>query len=108
MAELAMVVRDGDEEIAVFEVDASEQYDSDLELAAESGLAARAQTTLHQALNRVRPALGQIAATMRELGPDETEIEFGLKIGGETGVIIAKGTTEVNFVVRMTWKRGGS
>ncbi|ARX88508.1 hypothetical protein SMD44_07995 [Streptomyces alboflavus] len=26
-------------------------------------------------------------------------------MGGETGVIIAKGTAEVNFTVRLTWNR---
>ena len=34
-------------------------------------------------------------------------MEFGLKIGGETGVIVAKGTAEVNFTIRMSWKSGG-
>jgi hypothetical protein len=32
-------------------------------------------------------------------------VEFGLKIGGEAGVIIAKGTAEVNFTVRVSWKQ---
>ena len=41
---------------------------------------------------------------LKEVAPAEAEVEFGLKIGGETGVIVAKGTAEVNFVVRMTWK----
>ena len=43
---------------------------------------------------------------LKELTPDEAEVEFGLKMGGETGVIIAKGTAEVNFVIRMSWKSG--
>lgn len=32
-------------------------------------------------------------------------IEFGIKLGGETGVILAKGTAEVNFKVDVTWTR---
>ncbi|WP_413810824.1 CU044_2847 family protein [Streptomyces sp. OE57] len=105
MAELVMMTVDGDGEgTAVFEVDGG-LVGSDLELAADDGVVARAQTSLRQALDRVRPALSQVSETMRELKPDEMEIEFGLKIGGESGVIIAKGTAEVNFAVRVVWKR---
>ncbi|MFJ2766261.1 CU044_2847 family protein [Streptomyces sp. NPDC087300] len=104
MAELVMALGNGDGTTAAFEVD-GEQLGSDLDLAAGGdGVAARAQMTLQEALDRVRPALGQVAAAVRELKPDEAEIEFGLKVGGETGVIIAKGTAEVNFAIRMVWK----
>jgi hypothetical protein len=37
--------------------------------------------------------------------PDEIEIEAGLKVGGETGLVFTKGTAEANFVVRMTWAK---
>lgn len=100
-----MMTVDGDGEgTAVFEVD-GDLLGSDLELAADDGVVARAQTSLRQALARVRPALSQVCETVQELKPDEMEIQFGLKIGGESGVIIAKGTTEVNFAVRVVWKR---
>lgn len=105
VAELVMMMVDGDGEgTAVFEVDGG-LVGSDLELAADDGVVARAQTSLRQALDRVRPALSQVSETVRELKPDEMEIQFGLKVGGESGVIIAKGTTEVNFAVRVVWKR---
>lgn len=93
-------------EVLVFEVDRSEVSD-DLVLAAapEPGqIAAKAQVTLEQALAKLKPSLQKIMHTLKELSPDETEVEFGLKIGGETGVIIAKGTAEVNFTIRMSWK----
>jgi Trypsin-co-occurring domain 1 len=93
-------------EVLVFEVDPSEVSD-DLVLAAppEPGqIVAKAQVTLEQALAKLKPSLQKIMHTLKELSPDETEVEFGLKIGGETGVIIAKGTAEVNFTVRMSWK----
>jgi len=53
----------------------------------------------------VQSALAQVSDAVKELQPDEMEIEFGLKVGGESGVIIAKGTAEVNFAVRVLWKR---
>ena len=93
------------DELLVFEVDRSEVSD-DLVLASpEPGqLVAKAQVTLEQALIKLKPPLQKVMHVLKELGPDEAEVEFGLKIGGETGVIIAKGTAEVNFVIRMSWK----
>ncbi|GHA87742.1 CU044_2847 family protein [Streptomyces termitum] len=87
---------------AVFEVDGD--AGSDLELAA-GGVAVRARASLSEALDQVRPVLARVVETTRDLGPEEVEIQFGLKMGGETGVIIAKGTAEVNFAVRLVWHR---
>ncbi|MFF1790677.1 CU044_2847 family protein [Kitasatospora sp. NPDC058243] len=91
--------------VAVFEVD-SRLAGSDLELAAGgSGVVGRAKVTLDEALEQVRPALASVVQTVRSLSPDEVELEFGLKVGGDTSVIIAKGTAEVNFAVRLRWKQ---
>ncbi|MGH3624461.1 MAG: CU044_2847 family protein, partial [Sciscionella sp.] len=68
-------------------------------------VAARAAETLEQTLDRVKPALRSLSQWAKSAGPDECCVEFGLKLGGEAGVIVAKGTAEVNFVVRLTWKR---
>ncbi|WP_331718971.1 hypothetical protein OHU23_40985 (plasmid) [Streptomyces virginiae] len=90
--------------VAVFEVSGDLQG-SDLELAAGGNLTTRARVTLQEALDQVRPTLARVSDMVRELGPQEAEIEFGLKMGGETGVVIAKGTAEVNFAVRLVWTR---
>jgi hypothetical protein len=60
--------------------------------------------TLEEALGKLKPSLQKVIQLLKDLSPDETEVEFGLKMGGETGVIVAKGTAEVNFTVRMSWK----
>jgi hypothetical protein len=102
---IGMSVENDSSDILVFEVDRSEVSD-DLVLASpEPGkVAARAQVTLQEALEKLKPSLQKVVHLLKELSPDETVVEFGLKMGGETGVIIAKGTTEVNFTVRMSWK----
>jgi hypothetical protein len=91
-------------DLLVVEVD---DADGGLVLAAApdlSGGVARAQVTLEESLNKLKPSLQKIAHLLKELSPREIEVEFGLKIGGETGVIVAKGTAEVNFIVRMSWR----
>lgn len=96
----------GTGDVVVFEVDRSEVPD-DLVLAssAEPGkVAARARRTLEEALADVKPSLAKVVSVLREMTPGEMTVEFGLKMGGEAGVIIAKGTAEVNFRVRMSWK----
>ncbi|MFI8351402.1 CU044_2847 family protein [Streptomyces sp. NPDC085596] len=104
MAELVMMTVTDGEGSAVFEAE-TDLAGPDLELAADDGVVRRAETSLRDALARVRPALVQISETVRAMQPDEAEVQFGLKIGGESGVVIAKGTAEVNFAVRVLWKR---
>lgn len=38
------------------------------------------------------------------MAPHEATVEFGLKLGGSTSMIVASGTAEVNFVAKVTWK----
>lgn len=103
---VALSVGTGSADILVVEVDDAEPSGG-LVLAAvpdpTMGIA-RARVTLEEALTKLKPSLQKIAHVLQELAPEEAEVEFGLKVGGETGMIIAKGTAEVNFTVRMTWK----
>jgi hypothetical protein len=102
---LKMPVASDDEEFLVFEVD-GEQLPDDLVLSADpSESAIRAQQSLTEALKKVEPGLKQLVRLLGRLSAREVEIEFGLKIGGEIGIIISKGMAEVNFTIRMTWSR---
>lgn len=100
---MSLPVEAGSDEMLVVEVDRTE-VSEDLVLASEPGkVAARAQVTLEEALSRLKPSLCKVVDLLKELSPDRTAVEFGLKLGGETGAIIAKGTAEVNFKVTMSW-----
>lgn len=94
------------EDMLVFEVDRTEVSD-DLVLASQaSGIVAdRARVTLDDALSKLKPSMQKVIHALRAMSPDEASVEFGLKVGGETGLIVAKGTAEVNFIVRMSWRR---
>jgi hypothetical protein len=94
------------EDMLVFEVDRTEVSDDLVLASAGSELVAdRARVTLDDALGKLKPSLQKVVHALRAMSPDEASVEFGLKIGGGTGLIIARGTAEVNFIVRMSWRR---
>jgi hypothetical protein len=64
----------------------------------------KAKETLEAAVGSVTPALGVITRQLRAVSPDEVEVEFGLVLTAEHGVIIAKASGEVHFNVRLTWQ----
>jgi hypothetical protein len=94
--------------VVVFEADRPEAEGLVLASQEPGKFADRARKTLEEALTELRPSLDKIVTLLRQMSPHSAEVEFGLKIGGETGVIIAKGTAEVNFTVRMSWADGKS
>lgn len=67
----------------------------------------KAQITYEQALDRVRPAAESIVERMRSLGepPDEVEVQFGLKMSAEFGAFVASANAEVNYIIRLVWRR---
>ncbi|MEV7645183.1 CU044_2847 family protein [Streptomyces rubiginosohelvolus] len=99
---LEFVMEDG--EIAVFEVDRSE-LSQDLQLASDSsdGLAVRAREHLQSTLASIQPVVRHVRDAVAQVSPEAVEVEFGIKLGGETGVIFTKGTAEANFTVRLSW-----
>jgi hypothetical protein len=68
---------------------------------------ARATASLEDALDSLRPVVRTVREKLSAMAPDETTVEFGLVLGGETGVIVAKGTAEVHFTVTLSWKGAG-
>ena len=70
-------------------------------------IATRATQTLETALEAVRPTAEAILTRLSGLSerPSEVSVEFGLKVGAQAGAIIASGTVEANFIVKLTWTR---
>jgi hypothetical protein len=101
---LSVPIDSGSGDVLVFEADRS-QVAEGLVLASPSPgeLADRAKVTLEEALEKLRPSLEKFVESLKNLSPDETTVEFGLRVGGETGLIVAKGTADANFAIRMTW-----
>jgi hypothetical protein len=105
MTELVRVPLGGGECI-IAEVDELDISRNDVVLAAlEPGkTVTEMKTRLETGLRSIGPAVTELVSTLKAASPDSIGVEFGIKVGGETGVILAKGTAEVNFKVVMEWK----
>jgi hypothetical protein len=68
-------------------------------------LIAKADETVQAALDDLTPALTATTKKLRAFAADEVTVEFGLVLGVEGGVIVAKGSAEVHFTVTLTWTR---
>ena len=60
---------------------------------------------LEDALSAVRPAASAAAEVMKEFGADHLELQFGVKLAGEAGAIIARTSAEGHFIVRMSFTK---
>jgi predicted nucleic acid-binding Zn-ribbon protein len=71
----------------------------------DSGGVVQAGRRLEDALEAVRPAIRSVVDSVRTLAPDEYEVEFGMKLNAESGVVIAKTAVEGHFAVKIHWSR---
>jgi hypothetical protein len=60
---------------------------------------------------RIRDAVGPavegartVLDKVREAGPDEVEVKFGIKVSGTANWLVAKAAAEGNFEITLTWK----
>jgi Trypsin-co-occurring domain 1 len=71
-----------------------------------------AGASLEQMLASLGPAIKGIVSQVRASAgwPDETEIEFGVKLSADANVIIARTSGEANFTIALRWsaQRGES
>jgi hypothetical protein len=68
-------------------------------------VAARANATLQETLDRLAPVTEKLRAVLSKLqdAPDKVTVEFGVKLSAEAGIVVAKGTSEANFAIRLEW-----
>jgi hypothetical protein len=67
--------------------------------------AAVASRSLSASLEHLEPVLRTVRDKLIASAPEHFSVEFGVKLGGETGIILAKGTAEVNLKITMTWDK---
>ena len=62
-----------------------------------------ATQTFKDALAHVLPAAQAIVEHLKGLSPHQIEVEFGIKLSGEAGALIAKTGAEGHFQVKLAW-----
>ncbi len=90
-----------------FEVEVDERdVSGEVELVSGRHGIAEAPFNLVSSLRRVLPALRVMLDGLRDIapGPDEVNVELGLKVGGESGLVFVKGTAEATFTINLTWR----
>ncbi len=69
------------------------------------GEVAQAQSKFTDALKYLEPAAKAVLGTLQDINrPDEINLEFGIKLDGKVGAILASAGTEANFKVSLKWK----
>jgi hypothetical protein len=70
------------------------------------GLAERATCTFEEVIGRVRPAIDVVIAQLAQLvvKPDQTTVEFGIKLSAGADAWIAKTALEGNLKVTFTFR----
>ena len=64
--------------------------------------------TVEQALDQmVTPAAELMVSKLRQLSPDAIQVEFGIDLSGEAGVIIASSALAGHFKVCLSWGQDG-
>ncbi len=65
---------------------------------------AQAEERFDVVLQRIRPVAQSLLDSLKDLNtPQEISLEFGVKLGGEAGVVFASATSECNFKVALKW-----
>jgi len=66
-------------------------------------LVGQVKRSLEEALEPVTAAARATLLKLREAGPDEVTVEFGVQFKTELGAVISKSTGECNFKVTLRW-----
>lgn len=71
-----------------------------------SEISEKAEETFQAALDKIKPAAESIINQLRGISevPDEIGVEFGIKLNGKFGAVIASAEAEANYKVTLAWK----
>ena len=73
-----------------------------------SAVVERAQTSFEEALEKAQPIATGLIGRLRNIAdsPDEVEVEFGLTLSANVGVVlVAGGSAGANYKVRLKWHK---
>ncbi len=65
----------------------------------------KAKQSFEDTVSGIRPIASALFDAIQGLAPEEAEIEFGIKVSVEAGVVLASAASEAHCVVKLKWKR---
>src|SRR5208282_129363 len=86
-------------------VQVDEQRSGPVPAASPGEIAAIAKMTFEQAVAELRPIAKTLLEQVKDLGPDNVEIELGIAFSAEAGVVLVKTSAEGTCKVTLSWKR---
>lgn len=91
----------------VVEVDEPDRGGGTVRAGRESDIPEKARLGFEEAVDKIRPAAESIIKRLRDLtdSPDNVGVEFGLKLTGTAGAVIASTAVEANIKVTLAWNR---
>ena len=90
-----------DETVAQFEIEPSDEWE---DVSSSDRILGR----IREAVASAAQAAKEVLDTLKDAGPDDVEMKFGIKVSGGADWLIARAATEGNFDVTMTWQQGTS
>ena len=70
----------------------------------EEGEIPLAKERLDVLASKIRPVAQTVLGALKELNtPQEITLEFGIKLGGKSGIVFASAETECNFKIGLKW-----
>ena len=64
--------------------------------------------TLQECLGAAEETARAVLTQLRQAGPAEAEVEFGVSLSAHSGAVIAKGEAAVHLKVRLLWRKATS
>ena len=89
-------------------VEVTESEQAGLERVSRGGdIILRAQVTLENSLDRIKPAAQFIVEKLRSLHdtPDQIEVQFGVNLSAECGAVLAAAGVAANYSVKLLWNK---
>lgn len=76
--------------------------------ASAGSVAGKATESFEEAVAGIRPIAEAVLAQVRELGPAEATVEFGIKFTAKAGVVLAAASTEGHCKISLKWTKPGA
>jgi hypothetical protein len=82
-----------------------EQLSGPVPAAVPGDFAGRARMSFEEAAAKLGPIARTVLDQVKDLGPQDVQVELGIKFSAEAGIILAKSSGEGSCKVTLSWKQ---